>query len=185
MTVAPATGADVVAVRASAPPPSPIVLDRVSRWYGNVVAVNDITFEIGAGITGLLGPNGAGKSTLLHLLAGLLKPSSGSVLIEGRPAWRDPSIYRSIGLVPEREAVHAFLTGRQFVELAARLQGLPDPRAAAARALDVVDLIGPADRAVGGDGPWGLAVWHRGNRPGFARRRARAGRLARDPGNGR
>jgi len=150
VTVAPATGAEVVAVRASAPPPPPIVLDRVSRWYGNVVAVNDITFEIGAGITGLLGPNGAGKSTLLHLLAGLLRPSSGSVLIEGRPAWHDPSIYRSIGLVPEREAVHAFLTGRQFVELAARLQGLPDPRAAAARALATVDMTGPADRAVGG-----------------------------------
>src|SRR5207244_7906772 len=104
----------------------PIVLERVSRWYGNVVAVNDITFALGPGITGLLGPNGAGKSTLLHMLAGLLRPSSGRVLIGGRPAWHEPSIYREIGLVPEREAVHSFLTGRQFVELAARLQRLPD-----------------------------------------------------------
>jgi ABC-2 type transport system ATP-binding protein len=127
----------------------PIVLDRVSRWYGNVVAVNDISFGLAAGITGLLGPNGAGKSTLLHMLAGLLRPSSGQVLIEGRPAWRDPAIYRRIGLVPEREAVHAFLTGRQFVELAARLQGLPDPAAATARSIETVDLAGAADRAVG------------------------------------
>ncbi len=128
---------------------APIVLDRVSRWYGNVVAVNDISFSLGAGITGLLGPNGAGKTTLLHLLAGLLRPSSGRVLIGGGPAWRNPAIYRDVGLVPEREAVHAFLTGRQFVELAARLQGLPDAAAATARAISTVDLVGAADRPVG------------------------------------
>ncbi|HEY7131987.1 MAG TPA: ABC transporter ATP-binding protein [Candidatus Limnocylindrales bacterium] len=128
---------------------APLVVDRVSRWFGNVVAVNDISFAIGAGITGLLGPNGAGKSTLLHLLSGLLRPSSGRVLIEGSPAWHDPSIYARIGLVPEREAVHPFLTGRQFVEFAARLQRLPDPSAAAARAIEIVDLVGAADRPVG------------------------------------
>ncbi|HET7703552.1 MAG TPA: ABC transporter ATP-binding protein [Candidatus Limnocylindrales bacterium] len=127
----------------------PIVVERVSRWYGNVVAVNDISFSLGAGITGLLGPNGAGKSTLLHLLAGLLRPSSGRVLIDGRPAWRQPAIYRQVGLVPEREAVHGFLTGRQFVEIAARLQGLADPARAAARAVATVDLEGAAHRAVG------------------------------------
>jgi ABC-2 type transport system ATP-binding protein len=113
------------------------------------VAVNDISFSIGAGITGLLGPNGAGKSTLLHMLSGLLQPSSGRVLIEGQPAWRDPEIYRRIGLVPEREAVHAFLTGRQFVTFAGRLQGLADPAAAAARAIETVDLVSAADRPVG------------------------------------
>ena len=127
----------------------PIVLDRVSRWYGNVVAVNDISFSLGAGITGLLGPNGAGKSTLLHLLAGLLRPSSGRVLIAGRAAWRDPAIYRLIGLVPEREAVQSFLSGRQFVDFAARLHGLPDPGVAAARAIATVDLESAADRPVG------------------------------------
>jgi ABC-2 type transport system ATP-binding protein len=128
---------------------APIVLDRASRWYGNVVAVNDISFSLGAGVTGLLGPNGAGKTTILHLLAGLLRPSAGRVLVAGRPAWRNPSIYRQLGFVPEREAVHAFLTGRQFVDLAARLQGLPDPEGATARAIATVDLTSAADRPVG------------------------------------
>ena len=134
---------------AAAPSTAPLAVDRVSRWYGNVVAVNDISFEIGAGITGLLGPNGAGKSTLLHLLAGLLQPSSGRVLVEGRPAWRQPEVYRRLGLVPEREAVYPFLTGREFVDVAARLQGVADPRAATARAIATVDLEAAADRAVG------------------------------------
>jgi ABC-2 type transport system ATP-binding protein len=144
MTVAGATSA-----AATPRPAAPIVLERVSRWYGNVVAVNDISFEIGSGITGLLGPNGAGKSTLLHLLAGLLRPSSGRVLVDGRPAWREPEMYRRVGLVPEREAVYPFLTGRELAEVAGRLQGLPDPRAAAARAIATVDLESAADRPVG------------------------------------
>src|SRR4029077_19496500 len=84
------------------PTPS-LELDHVSRWYGNVVAVNDISFGLGAGVTGLLGPNGAGKSTLLHLMAGLLAPSAGRVLVEGESAWRRPEMYRHVGLVPERE----------------------------------------------------------------------------------
>jgi ABC-2 type transport system ATP-binding protein len=127
-----------------------IVLERVSRWYGNVVAINDVSFSVGAGVTGLLGPNGAGKSTLLHMLAGLLRPSAGKVLVGGQPTWRNPAVYRQIGLVPEREAVHDYLTGTGFVELAARLQRLPDPSAAAARAIATVDLAGAAGRAVGG-----------------------------------
>jgi ABC-2 type transport system ATP-binding protein len=153
---APANGApagpgaigDATPVPASAPTDA-LVFEGVSRWYGNVVAVNDISFALGAGITGLLGPNGAGKTTILHMLAGLLRPSAGRVLVAGKPAWHDPAVYRSLGLVPEREAVHAFLTGRAFVEMAATLQRLPDPRAAAARALAIVELEPAADRAVG------------------------------------
>ncbi|HTG41442.1 MAG TPA: ATP-binding cassette domain-containing protein, partial [Methylomirabilota bacterium] len=129
-------------------PPAALVLEGVSRWYGNIVAVNDITFALGSGVTGLLGPNGAGKTTILHMLAGLLRPSAGKVSVGGQPAWRNPSVYRSVGLVPEREAVQAFLTGRAFVELAARLQSLADPVAAAARAIATVDLDAAADRPV-------------------------------------
>ena len=124
-------------------------VDHVSRWYGNVVAVNDISVALGPGVTGLLGPNGAGKSTLLHLLAGLLAPSAGRVLVHGGSAWRRPEMYRQVGLVPEREAVHPYLTGRQFARLNAQLQGVADPDGAADRAIATVDLVGAADRPIG------------------------------------
>ena len=129
---------------------SQLTLGAVSRWYGNVVAVNDVTFEVGPGITGLLGPNGAGKTTLLHMMAGFLAPSAGEVKLDDTPTWRHPELYRRIGFVPEREAVHPFLTGRQFVEASARLQGLDDARAAADRAIDMVELQAASGRAIGG-----------------------------------
>jgi ABC-2 type transport system ATP-binding protein len=137
------------------PEPRPLSADAavefqgVSRWYGNVVAVNDISFVLAPGVTGLLGPNGAGKSTILHLLAGLLRPSDGVVAIRGAPAWRNPSIYRQIALVPERESVHAFLSGYEFALLNARLQGLPQPEEAARRAIETVGLTDARDRPVG------------------------------------
>ncbi|MFL5778370.1 MAG: ABC transporter ATP-binding protein [Chloroflexota bacterium] len=130
-------------------PTAPVVLDHASRWYGNVVAVNDVSFSLGPGITGLLGPNGAGKSTLLHLMAGLLRPSAGQVLVAGAPTWRRPALYRDVGLVPEREAVHAYLTGDEFVLLNARLEGVADPRASADRAIAAVDLGDFAHRRIG------------------------------------
>jgi len=128
---------------------APVELAAVSRWYGNVVAVNEISFELRAGVTGLLGPNGAGKSTLLHLIAGFLAPSAGTVTVDGHPAFGDPEVYRRIGLVPEREAVYPFLTGREFVEANARLQGVADPVGATARAIEQVDLSDVQDRRVG------------------------------------
>ena len=133
----------------SGTPGAVVELQDVSRWYGNVVAVNDISFALGPGVTGLLGPNGAGKSTLLHMMAGLLRPSTGRVLIEGRSTWRDPTIYRTIGLVPEREAVHGYLSGYEFALFSARLQRLPDPAAAAARAIATVDLADAQHRPIG------------------------------------
>lgn len=143
-----ATAADA-ATPAPAGATAAVELRSVSRWYGNVVAINDISIAVGPGITGLLGPNGAGKSTLLHLLAGLLRPSGGTVLIEGQPTWRNPALYRRIGLVPEREAVYSFLSGFEFVRLNARLQGVTDPDAAAARAIRTVDLEDAQGRALG------------------------------------
>ncbi|MEV4888403.1 ABC transporter ATP-binding protein [Nonomuraea sp. NPDC050547] len=123
-------------------------LSQVSRWYGNVVAVNDVTMTIGPGVTGLLGPNGAGKSTLLHMMAGFLGPSGGSVTLDGTKVWKNHHIYRNIGLVPEREGVYGFLTGWQFVLSAAKLHGLSDPVSAAQKALATVEMEGPKDRRV-------------------------------------
>jgi ABC-2 type transport system ATP-binding protein len=125
-----------------------IELRNVSRWYGNVVAVNDITMTIGPGVTGLLGPNGAGKSTLLHLIAGFLAPSRGELTIGGRAAWRNPEIYRTVGLVPERDSVYAFLTGEEFVLATARLHKLADPPAATRRAIAIVDMEQAQDRRI-------------------------------------
>jgi len=130
-------------------PPAPLAVHHVSRWFGNVVAVNDISFTLGHGVTGLLGPNGAGKSTLLHLIAGLLRPSAGSVRIAGTPVWRRPEVYRRVGLVPERETVHPYLTGREFVQLNARLHGLQDVAGAVERAIETVELADAAGRSIG------------------------------------
>ena len=132
----------------TAPTPA-LAVDHVSRWYGNVVALNDVTFALGPGVTGLLGPNGAGKSTLLHLMAGLLRPSAGQVLVEGQTAWGRPAMYAHIGLVPEREALYSFLTGFEFAQLNARLQDLADPDEAARRAIATVELTDVADRPIG------------------------------------
>ena len=127
-----------------------IRLNNASRWFGNLVAVSDISFSVGPGITGLLGPNGAGKSTVLQMVAGFLRPSSGSVLVRGRSPWRNDKLYRYTGLVPEREAIYPFLTGHEFVLLNARLHKLPNPGEATARAVRMVDLEEAQHRATGG-----------------------------------
>jgi ABC-2 type transport system ATP-binding protein len=120
----------------------------VSRWYGNVVAVNDITMSIGPGVTGLLGPNGAGKTTIIHMMAGFLPPSRGEITIGGQATWRNPDMFRRVALVPERDSVYAFLTGAQFVEATARLHELSDPEAAARRAIEMVEMTEAQDRKV-------------------------------------
>jgi ABC-2 type transport system ATP-binding protein len=125
-----------------------IELKNVSRWYGNVVAVNDITMAIGPGVTGLLGPNGAGKSTVLHMIAGFLSPSRGSLTVGGTPSWRNPGIYRTVGLVPERDSVYAFLTGAQFVRATARLHQLADVDGATERAIAIVDMAHAQERRI-------------------------------------
>jgi len=125
---------------------STIRLESVSRWFGNVVAVNDVSLTIGPGVTGLLGPNGAGKTTLLAMMSGFLAPSAGTVELDGEPVWRHPDAYRRLGLVPERELSFGYLTGRQFVRANADLHRLADAADATERVLEVVDLVEPAGR---------------------------------------
>jgi ABC-2 type transport system ATP-binding protein len=125
-----------------------IQLTSVSRWYRNVVAVNDVSMTIGPGVTGLLGPNGAGKSTLIALMSGFLAPSTGTVTLDGDPLWRNEQVYRRIGLVPEREALFDYLTGRQFVVANAELHGLPDPGAAAQASIALVEMSDAQDRVI-------------------------------------
>ncbi|ABL83944.1 ABC transporter ATP-binding protein [Nocardioides sp. JS614] len=125
-----------------------IRIDHVSRWFHNVVAVNDVTMTIGPGVTGLLGPNGAGKSTLIAMMSGFLAPSTGTVTLDDEPLWRNEQVYRKVGLVPEREALFDYLTGRQFVVANAELHGLPDPGAAAQRAIALIEMTDAQDREI-------------------------------------
>ncbi|MFD4319742.1 ABC transporter ATP-binding protein [Streptomyces sp. NPDC058548] len=121
-------------------------IDHVSRWFGNVVAVNDVTMTVGPGVTGLLGPNGAGKSTLINMMGGFLDPSIGSVTLDGQTIWGNESVYREIGVVPEREAMYDFLTGREFVVANAELQGLGAKEAQ--QALATVEMEYAQDRKI-------------------------------------
>lgn len=122
------------------------MVDGASKWFGEVVAVSDVSFEVGPGVTALLGPNGAGKSTLLRMLAGLTPPSQGTVRVLGRDPHRDLDLSRHIGLVPQQEALFDILTAFQFVRLAAVLYGLDDPDGAARAALDLVELDADDER---------------------------------------
>ena len=126
----------------------PLSFDRVSHWYGDVVAVNDISCTVTAGITGLLGPNGAGKSTLLQLAAGVLVPSSGAVRVYGESPVDRPDVYRRVALVPERDALPGMMRARAFVSARAELLGVCDVTAAVDRALTLVELDTVASRRI-------------------------------------
>jgi ABC-2 type transport system ATP-binding protein len=121
---------------------------EVSKWFGQKVAVSDLSCSFGPGLTGLLGPNGAGKTTLLRMLCGLLRPSDGSVRIHGTDPRRDPSIYSRLALVPEEDAVYGILDVTEFVRYAATLSGSPASRVKAA--IDMVDLADAAHRPISG-----------------------------------
>jgi ABC-2 type transport system ATP-binding protein len=125
-----------------------ITVDRMSKWFGQKVAVSDMSCSFGAGLTGLLGPNGAGKTTLLRVIAGLLQPSDGSVTLLGANPRRKPAVYASVALVPEEDAVYGFLTARQFVRYAAQLSGTSTDRVD--KAIDDVELTEAADRPISG-----------------------------------
>ena len=131
---------------------SPIVTaDHVSKWYGQVIGLNDVSVSVPAGITGLLGPNGAGKSTFMKLITGQLKPSKGAVNVLGEPIWGNPHLYFQIGFCPEQDAFYERMTGLEWVTALVRLNGLTDKAAdeAARRALTAVDLMEAANKKIG------------------------------------
>ena len=129
-----------------------VVADHLSKWYGQVIGLNDVSVSIPPGITGLLGPNGAGKSTLLKLLTGQLKPSKGSITVLGEPVWGNPRIFFRIGFCPEQDAFYDRMTGLEWVAGLARLNGLGEQAslAAARAALERVDLMDAANKKIGG-----------------------------------
>ena len=119
---------------------TPVIrVDAVSRWFGSVVAVSDVSFDIGPGITGLLGPNGAGKTTLLRMMTGLAETSRGSVTMFGQAVRDNPALYRRIGVMSEHETVYGFMKGRDFVQMMGRLRGVHS-EAAVTHAIELVDM---------------------------------------------
>ena len=127
-----------------------IIVNRVSKWYGDIVAVSDVTFGITPGVTALLGPNGAGKSTTLKMMTGLLSTSSGKISILGNPPRGKTKVYRDVGLVHEAEHIYPYLTGREFVRINGILQRIGNLEQAVDRAIDVVEMGYAQNRRIGG-----------------------------------
>lgn len=124
----------------------------VSKWYGNVIGVNNLSFLLPPGVTGLLGPNGAGKSTVLQLATGQLRPSQGEVKVLGQHAWGNTALNREIGLCPEQDAFYEWMTGRAFVRFCARLGGFSrrEANARGDHAIEQVGMTPNRDRAIRG-----------------------------------
>jgi len=125
--------------------------EGLSKWYGQVIGLNDVTVEVPPGITGLLGPNGAGKSTFMKLITGQLRPSKGQVRVLGEPIWGNPALYQRIGFCPEQDAFYDRMTGREWVTALTGLHGFDARTAAdqAERAIAAVELTDAADRKIG------------------------------------
>jgi ABC-2 type transport system ATP-binding protein len=135
----------------SAPDTAIVTAEHLSKWYGQVIGLNDVNVSVPKGITGLLGPNGAGKSTFMKLITGQLKPSKGSVRVLGEEIWGNPGLYYPIGFCPEQDAFYERMTGLQWVTALVRLNGFGEKEAdeAAKIALDRVDLLPAADKKIG------------------------------------
>jgi ABC-2 type transport system ATP-binding protein len=131
--------------------PPIVTAEHLSKWYGQVSGLNDVTVAVPPGITGLLGPNGAGKSTFMKLITGQLRPSKGTIRVLGEPVWGNPSVYFRIGFCPEQDAFYERMTGLEWVAALVRLNGLTDDAALAAarQALETVDLVDAADKKIG------------------------------------
>ena len=129
-----------------------ITAANLSKWYGNVLGLNDVSLDIESGITGLLGPNGAGKSTFMKLITGQMKPNIGTVTVRGRKVWNNPALFRGIGFCPEQDAFYEDMTGFEFVSGLLRFYNYPpaEIRERAARALDIVELVKDKDRLIRG-----------------------------------
>ena len=125
--------------------------ERVSKWFGEVIAVNDCTLSLGPGVSGLLGLNGAGKTTLFKLMSGLITPSQGEVLVHNQTLRRDVGLFRRIGFCPESDALFDWLTGREYLMLMIRLMGYDkaEVRRRCEQSLELVDLVDAADKRVG------------------------------------
>ena len=125
--------------------------DHLSKWYGQVIGLNDVSVTLPAGITGLLGPNGAGKSTFMKLVTGQLKPSKGRIDVLGEPIWRNPALYFRIGFCPEQDSFYERMTGLEWVTALLRLNGIAADEAGrmATRALEAVDLLDAANKKIG------------------------------------
>jgi ABC-2 type transport system ATP-binding protein len=128
-----------------------VAADHLSKWYGQVIGLNDVSVAVPHGITGLLGPNGAGKSTFMKLITGQLKPSKGSINVLGEPIWRNPALYFRIGFCPEQDSFYERMTGLEWVTALVRLNGVTDAEASAManRALEMVELTDAANKKIG------------------------------------
>jgi ABC-2 type transport system ATP-binding protein len=139
------------ALAAAAPAAAVVLAEHLSKWYGQVSGLNDVTVAIPPGITGLLGPNGAGKSTFMKVMTGQLKPNQGTVRVLGESVWGNPAIYARLGFCPEQDAFYDRMTGLEWVSALVRLNGLSDAdaTAAAGRALERVELVEAANKKIG------------------------------------
>jgi ABC-2 type transport system ATP-binding protein len=128
-----------------------LVSEHLSKWYGQVIGLNDVSVSVPNGITGLLGPNGAGKSTFMKVITGQLKPSKGTVRVLGEPIWGNPALYARIGFCPEQDAFYDRMTGLEWVSALVRLNGHDEKQAdaAARHALEMVDLVDAANKKIG------------------------------------
>jgi ABC-2 type transport system ATP-binding protein len=128
-----------------------VAAEHLSKWYGQVSGLNDVSVSVPPGITGLLGPNGSGKSTFMKLLTGQLRPSKGQVRVLGEPIWGNPALYQRIGFCPEQDAFYERMTGREWVTALTGLHGFDERAAgdAAAQAIAAVELTDAADRKIG------------------------------------
>ena len=125
--------------------------ENLSKWYGEVLGVNDVTLTIYPGITGLLGPNGAGKTSLLKLMTGQLKPNQGYIAVLNQPVWNNVQLTRRIGYCPDIELAYQFMSGFEFIAFFATLSGYEkaDVKSRSLKVLETVDMLSAKDKPIG------------------------------------